>query len=100
MLLSAQAIISYHFVDRQDLINQSTQTLIEQSTTFILTKTYSASDPVTQLANFIEASIAYQTTNPKENAALLEIDFNARTVQDIPYYKLPDEEEDPLLTAL
>ena len=94
------ALISYHFVDRQDLINQSLQALIEQSTTFILTKTYTASDPVTQLANFIEASIAYQATHPKENAALLEIVFNARTAHDIPYYKLPNEEEDPLLTAL
>lgn len=65
-----------------------------------MTKTYTASDPVTQLANFIEASIAYQATHPKENAVLLEIVFNVRTAQDIPYYKLPDEEEDPLLTAL
>ncbi|WP_141903385.1 TetR family transcriptional regulator [Lysinibacillus sp. Y5S-8] len=94
------ALISYHFADRQDLINQSLQALLEQSATFILTKTYAADDPATQLANFIEASIAYQATHPKENAALLEIIFNARTAEDVPYYKISDDGEDPLLKAL
>ncbi|WP_342504070.1 TetR/AcrR family transcriptional regulator [Lysinibacillus sp. FSL L8-0126] len=94
------ALISYHFADRQDLIDQSLQALLEQSATFILTKTYAADDPATQLANFIEASIAYQATHPKENAALLEIIFNARTAEDVPYYKISDDGEDPLLKAL
>ncbi len=94
------ALISYHFADRQDLINQSLQALLEQSATFILTKTYAADDPATQLANFIEASIAYQATHPKENAALLEIIFNARTAEDVPYYKISDDGEDPLLKVL
>lgn len=94
------ALISYHFADRQDLIDQSLQALLEQSATFILTKTYAVDDPATQLANFIEASIAYQATHPKENAALLEIIFNARTAEDVPYYKISDDGEDPLLKAL
>ncbi len=94
------ALISYHFADRQDLIDQSLQALIEQSATFILTKTYAANDPVTQLGNFIEASITYQATHEKEKAALLEIVFNARTTEGVPYYKLPDDDEDPLLKAL
>jgi len=94
------ALISYHFVDRQDLIEQCLQALIDQSATYILTKTYTVDEPASQLANFIEASIAYQATHPKENAALLEIVFNARTVNDVPFYKLPDDGEDPLLKAL
>ena len=94
------ALISYHFADRQDLIEQSLQALIEQSATYILTKTYAADEPASQLAKFIEASIAYQATHPEENIALLEIIFNARTADDIPFYKLPDEGEDPLLKAL
>lgn len=94
------ALISYHFADRQDLIEQSLQALIEQSATYILTKTYAADEPASQLAKFIEASIAYQATHPEENMALLEIIFNARTADDIPFYKLPDDGEDPLLKAL
>lgn len=80
------ALISYHFADRQDLIEQSLQALIEQSATYILTKTYAADEPASQLAKFIEASIAYQATHPEENIALLEIIFNARTADDIPFY--------------
>ncbi|KAB0441988.1 MULTISPECIES: TetR/AcrR family transcriptional regulator [Lysinibacillus] len=94
------ALISYHFADRQDLIEQSLQALIEQSATYILTKTYAEDEPASQLAKFIEASIAYQATHPEENIALLEIIFNARTADDIPFYKLPDDGEDPLLKAL
>src|SRR5699024_1226470 len=33
-------------------------------------------------------------------AALLEIIFNARTPDNIPYYKLNDEDDDPLLKVL
>lgn len=94
------ALISYHFADRQDLIEQSLQALIDQSATYILTKTYAADEPASQLANFIAASIAYQATHPEENIALLEIIFNARTANDIPFYKLPVDGDDPLLKAL
>ncbi|EON73139.1 TetR family transcriptional regulator [Lysinibacillus sphaericus] len=73
------ALISYHFADRQDLIDGTLQALLEQSATYILTKTFESNEPITQLARFIEASIAYQATHPKHNVALLEIVFNART---------------------
>ncbi len=58
------ALIFYHFADRQDLIDQTLQALLEQSATFILTKTFESNEPNAQLARFIEASIAYQATHP------------------------------------
>ncbi|MGE6514224.1 TetR family transcriptional regulator [Lysinibacillus sphaericus] len=94
------ALISYHFADRQDLIDGTLQALLEQSATYILTKTFESNEPITQLARFIEASIAYQATHPKHNVALLEIVFNPRTENGVPYYKLPDDGDDPLLAAL
>jgi hypothetical protein len=49
---------------------------------------------------FIIASLAYQGTHPAHNSALIEIIFNARTPDKIPYYKLSDDEEEPLLSEL
>jgi TetR/AcrR family transcriptional repressor of bet genes len=56
--------------------------------------------PQEKLDTFIVASLAYQATHPAHNSALLEIVFNARTPDKIPYYKLGDDEEEPLLHEL
>jgi len=56
--------------------------------------------PHGKLDAFIVASLAYQVTHHPHNSALLEIIFNARTPDKIPYYKLSDDEEEPLLLEL
>lgn len=94
------ALISYHFADKNDLMNHLLMKLVERSTSYILERVRRESGPVEKLDAFIAASLAYQGTHPPHNAALLEIIFNARTPDDIPYYKLSGEDEDPVLREL
>jgi TetR/AcrR family transcriptional regulator, transcriptional repressor of bet genes len=94
------ALISYHFADKNDLMNHLLTKLIERSTAYILEKVRQQSTPQEQLNTFIVASLAYQGTHAAHNAALLEIIFNARTPDNTPYYKLGDEEDEPILQEL
>jgi TetR/AcrR family transcriptional regulator, transcriptional repressor of bet genes len=93
------ALISYHFSDKNDLMNHVLTYLVQTSTAYILEKAHQGTSPHDQLNAFILASLAYQATHPAHNAALLEIVFNARTPDNIPYYKLEDD-PDPLMQAL
>jgi TetR/AcrR family transcriptional repressor of bet genes len=94
------ALISYHFADKTDLMNHLLMKLIERSTAYILEKVHQESTPQKQLNTFIVASLAYQGTHAAHNAALLEIIFNARTPDNTPYYKLGDDEDEPILQEL
>lgn len=94
------ALISYHFADKNDLMNHLLTKLVERSTAYILERVRREKTPQEKLNAFIAASLAYQGTNPAHYAALLEIVFNARTPDNIPYYKLGDDEEDPILQEL
>jgi TetR/AcrR family transcriptional repressor of bet genes len=94
------ALISYHFADKNDLMNHLLMKLIERSTAYILEKVHQESTPQEKLSTFIVASLAYQGTHPAHNTALLEIIFNARTPDNTPYYKLGDDEDEPILQEL
>lgn len=94
------ALISYHFADKNDLMNHLLMKLIERSTAYILEKVHQENTPPQRLNTFIVASLAYQGTHPAHNAALLEIIFNARTPDNTPYYKLGDDEDEPILLEL
>jgi AcrR family transcriptional regulator len=94
------ALISYHFSDKDDLMNHVLVRLLESSTSYILDKVHQQITPEDKLDTFILASLAYQGTHPAHNSALIEIIFNARTPEKIPYYKLSDDEEEPLLHEL
>jgi TetR/AcrR family transcriptional repressor of bet genes len=94
------ALISYHFTDKNDLMNHLLTKLIERSTAYILEKVNQESTPLERLNTFIVASLAYQGTHPAHNAALLEIIFNARMPDNTPYYKLGDDEDEPILQEL
>ena len=94
------ALISYHFTDKDDLMNHVLVNLLEESTSYILERVRQEGTPHGKLDAFILASLAYQVTHNERNSALLEIIFNARTPDKIPYYKLSDEEEEPLLYEL
>jgi TetR/AcrR family transcriptional repressor of bet genes len=94
------ALISYHFADKNDLMNHLLTKLIERSTAYILEKVNQETTPLERLNTFIVASLAYQGTHPAHNAALLEIIFNARTPDNTPYYKLGDDEDEPILQEL
>lgn len=94
------ALISYHFADKNDLMNHLLMKLVERSTAYILEKVHQESMPQERLNTFIMASLAYQGTHAAHNTALLEIIFNARTPDSTPYYKLGDEEDEPILQEL
>lgn len=94
------ALISYHFADKDDLMNHVLLNLLEQSTAYVLEKVRQHHTPQERLDAFILASLAYQGTHPAHNSALVEIIFNARTPEKIPYYKLSEEDEEPLLREL
>ena len=44
--------------------------------------------------------MAYQETHYKNNIALIEIVFNARNEENIPYYRIEDDEEDDALRTM
>lgn len=94
------ALISYHFTDKDDLMNHVLMNLLEKSTSYVLERVHQHNEPHERLNAFIVASLAYQGTHHTYNSALLEIIFNARTPDKIPYYKLSDDEEEPLLQEL
>lgn len=94
------ALISYHFSDRDDLMNHVLIHLLEESNSYVLERVRQHSTPDDKLNTFIVASLAYQGTHRAHNSALVEIIFNARTVENIPYYKLGDDEEEPILREL
>ncbi|GGE61606.1 TetR/AcrR family transcriptional regulator [Priestia taiwanensis] len=94
-------LISYHFSDKSDLMNHLLMNLVEKSATYILERVHRTETATAKLSAFIDASLAYQGTQPMHFTALVEIVFNARTPDNTPYYKLEDElEEDILLCEL
>lgn len=86
-------LISYHFNDKLDLMNHTLHFLIEKQHAFIREKVMLAQSATKQLENLIEAHLAYQETHYKHNIALIEIVFNARNEEGIPYYRMEDEED-------
>jgi AcrR family transcriptional regulator len=94
------ALISYHFSDKNDLMNHVLMKLLERSTSYILERVRRESRLEKKLETFIAASLAYQGTHYAHNTALIEIVFHARTAENMPYYKLNEEEEDLLLLEL
>lgn len=94
------ALISYHFRDKNDLMEYTLNKLSSDVSTYVLERTQASIAPTDKLRTYIEASIAYHVNKPKHNIALIEIVFHARTVDNIPYYKLDDDEDSPLESEL
>lgn len=94
------ALIAYHFRDKNELMDQTLMTLVEESAGYVLRRVEQAGTPTEKLHAFIGASLAYQGTHPQRATALIEIVFHARTPDNVPYYKLADDDEDPLEAAL
>lgn len=92
-------LISYHFSGKMDLMNQTLLYLLNKKLDFISGKVVQEQTSISQLKAYIEASLAYQVANYKNNIALIEIVFNAKNEEGVPYYKADDDEED-LLNAL
>lgn len=93
-------LISYHFSGKIDLINQTLVHLFNKKLDFISGKVVREETAISQLKAYIEASLAYQVANYKNNIALIEIVFNAKDEEGVPYYKADDDEEDLLNVLL
>jgi len=94
------ALISYHFSDKQDLMNHLLMRLVGQSTSYIMERVGQADAPTEKLVAFITASLAYQGTHLLNYSALIEIVFNARSPENVPYYRLTEDEAEPVVQAL
>lgn len=94
------ALISYHFKDKNDLMDHTLMKLLSDTADYVTERTRAAATPRDKLHAYIASSLAYQSTRPKHNTALIEIVFHARTPDDVPYYKLNDDEDDPLALEL
>ena len=93
-------LISYHFSGKKDLINQTLLYLLNKKLDYISGKVFQEESSISQLKAYVEASLAYQVANYKNNIALIEIVFNARNEEGVPYYKADDDEEDQLNALL
>lgn len=94
------ALISYHFQDKNDLMDYTLMKLLSDMSSYVLERTRASSTPRDKLRSYIESSISYQVNKPAFHIALIEIVFHARTAENVPYYRLSDEEEDPLVNEL
>ncbi|MFJ8355828.1 TetR/AcrR family transcriptional regulator [Bacillus paramycoides] len=93
-------LISYHFSGKEDLMNNTLMYLVEQEWLFINARVSQKQTSTEKLKAFIGASLSYQVINRTNNIALIEIVFNARTPDYIPYYLLEDDEEDLIKSLL
>lgn len=94
------ALISYHFNDKNDLMNHTLMTVLANTTSYVLERVKFEKQYREKLHIFILASLEYQSQHRNHYNALLEIVFNARTHEGVHYYKLNDNEEDPILLEL
>lgn len=81
-------------------MNRTLQFLVDKQHEFISNRVLLAQSEINKLEAFIEAHLAYQETHYKNNIALIEIVFNARNEENVPYYRIEDDEDDALRTML
>lgn len=93
-------LISYHFNDKLDLMNHTLLFLLAKRQEFIRNQVMLAQSEPKKLEAFIGAHLVYQETHYKHNIALIEIVFNARNEDGVPYYKMEDEDEDDTLRMM
>lgn len=94
------ALISYHFRDKNELMDYTLMALVGDSAGYVLERTSAASSNTEKLHTYIAASLAYQATRPRHSTALIEIIFHSRTPDNVPYYKIGDDDEEPLAAEL
>ncbi|MDG5472342.1 TetR/AcrR family transcriptional regulator [Jeotgalibacillus sp. ET6] len=100
---TSTGLISYHFSGKEDLMNNTLLYLAEQEQAFIKEKVEKAQTYTEKLMTFIEEGIAYRGIKRENTTALLEIVFNVRPPNNVPYFKTeinPEEELNVLLEEI
>ncbi|QQD85354.1 TetR/AcrR family transcriptional regulator [Jeotgalicoccus sp. ATCC 8456] len=87
-------LISYHFDGKADLMRNTLKYLVEREQTTIKEAVEKEDSYTNRLITFIKVSLNYQHLNQKDNHALLEIVFNGRTEDNVPYYLVEIDEDD------
>lgn len=93
-------LVSYHFSDKEDLINHTLMYLMTVQVNYIKEHIEAETGAYQKLTAFIKASLHYQKQYYANNVAMLEIIFNARDGDNTPYYKLVNEGDDPIYVML
>ena len=84
--LSSTGLISYHFANRQELIDEVGRQILETFSTFVLERTDGVEEPTAVLRAFVDANVAFLKTHRAHAAALVRIQHDtadlARSDQD------------------
>ncbi|WP_440119085.1 TetR/AcrR family transcriptional regulator [Paenibacillus sp. QZ-Y1] len=97
---TSTGLISYHFSGKEDLMNNTLLYLVEQEKAFIVERVEKKSSNLEKLMAYIEAGITYRALKRGNTTALLEIVFNVRTPDNVPYFRLEINPEDELIVLL
>ena len=97
---TSTGLISYHFSGKEDLMNNTLLYLVEQEKAFIIERVEQKSSTLEKLMAYIEAGIDYRATKRGNTTALLEIVFNVRTPDNVPYFRQELHPEDELSVLL
>ncbi|MDN8592872.1 TetR family transcriptional regulator [Chryseobacterium mucoviscidosis] len=97
---TSTGLISYHFSGKEDLMNNTLLYLVEQEKAFMIERVEKKSSNLEKLMAYIEAGITYRAIKRGNTTALLEIVFNVRTPDNVPYFRLEINPEDELNVLL
>ncbi|MGD6818525.1 TetR/AcrR family transcriptional regulator [Metabacillus sp. 113a] len=92
---TSTGLISYHFSGKEDLMNNILVYLVEDEKAFIKGRVENEQTYLGKLMAFVEAGIEYRDKYRGNITALLEIVFNVRTPDNVPYFRMemnPEEE--------
>jgi AcrR family transcriptional regulator len=86
------SLIPYHFADKEELIEQTLEAIASAWDNHVQNHVATATTARDQLRRYIEASLSYMGTRPQHFATMVEIAFNARTVDGTLLYRTDAEE--------
>ena len=92
--LSSTGLISYHFANRQELIEEVGRQILETFGDFVLERTQGIEEPSEVLHAFVEANVAFLRTHRSHAAALVRIK------QDVAPAELTRSDQDRLADVL
>ncbi|WP_158441104.1 TetR/AcrR family transcriptional regulator [Kribbella steppae] len=92
--LSSTGLISYHFANRHELIEEVGRQILETFGDFVLERTQGIEEPAEVLHAFVEANVAFLRTHRSHAAALVRIK------QDVAPAELTRSDQDRLADVL
>lgn len=95
---TSRSLALYHFKNKDDLMYQTIQFLMEGWHTYITQQVQAASSAESKLAAYITSNFTYMIEHPPYFPAVIEIFFNARDPEGQLLYRI--QEDDPNLAIL